>query len=131
MGNDAIGYFFIILLVLIAAPLVFWIASVLYAWVKWLFHDKSKLNASFSEMKDIKNPVTNTLVINYNLGTEGVTKLTICDVRFSPIRELFAEKKEIGNHSFQLETRELKNGAYFLEMITPNQTITKRIIIEN
>ena len=47
IGNDGIGYFFIILLVLIAAPLVFWIGSVLYAWVKWLFNDKQKLNASF------------------------------------------------------------------------------------
>ena len=52
MGNDAIGYFFIILLLMIAAPLIFWILSILYAWVKWLFNDRKKLNESYSIIHD-------------------------------------------------------------------------------
>lgn len=131
MGNDAIGYFFIGLLVLIAAPLVFWVSSVLYAWVKWLFNDKKKLNASFSEIFDFENPVGNKTALKYKIGTEGNARLVLCDNNFLEIKELFNETKSIGVHSFQLELDSIGNGSYFLEMTTSNQKITKRIVIEN
>lgn len=131
IGNDGIGYFFIILLVLIAAPLFFWIGSVLYAWVKWLFNDKQKLNASFSEMKDITNPVTGTVKLQFKLGTAGNTKLALCDNNFVEKNELFNEEKSRGNHSFELNSSSVVNGFYFLELTTTNQKITKKIVIEN
>ena len=130
MGNDAIGYFFIVLLVLIAAPLVFWIGSVLYAWVKWLFNDKSKLNASFSEMSDFENPVRQNIELKFKIGTESNTRLVLCDNNFLEVKELFNEKKPTGSHSFQLEIDSINKGSYFLEMTTMNQKITKKIIIE-
>jgi hypothetical protein len=131
IGNDGIGYFFILLLVLIAAPLVFWIGSVLYAWVKWLFNDKQKLNASYSEIKDISNPVRGTVKLTYMLGSAGRTKLVLVDNNFNEKNELFHEDKSIGKHSFEFESNRLENGAYFLEMTTINQKITKKLVIEN
>ncbi len=131
MGNDAIGYFFIVLLVLIAAPLVFWIGSVLYAWVKWLFNDKSKLNASYSEMSDFENPVKENITLKYKIGTDSNTRLVLCDNNFLEIKELFNEHKNKGSHSFNLEIDSIKRGSYFLEMTTSNQKITKKISIEN
>ena len=131
MGNDAIGYFFIVLLVLIAAPLVFWIGSVLYAWVKWLFNDKSKLNASYSEMSDFENPVKENITLKYKIGTDNNTRLVLCDNNFLEIKELFNEHKNKGSHSFNLEIDSIKRGSYFLEMTTSNQKITKKISIEN
>lgn len=131
IGNDGIGYFFILLLVLIAAPLVFWIGSVLYAWVKWLFNDKQKLNASYSEIKDISNPVRGTVKLTYILGSAGRTKLMLVDNNFNEKNELFHEDKSIGKHSFEFESNRLENGAYFLEMTTINQKITKKLVIEN
>ncbi|MEN8787471.1 MAG: T9SS type A sorting domain-containing protein [Flavobacteriales bacterium] len=131
MGNDAIGYFFIVLLVLIAAPLVFWIGSVLYAWVKWLFNDKSKLNASYSEMSDFENPVKENITLKYKIGTDSNTRLVLCDNNFLEIKELFNEHKNKGSHTFNLEIDSIKRGSYFLEMTTSNQKITKKISIEN
>lgn len=131
MGNDAIGYFFIILLILIAAPLVFWIASLLYAWVKWLFHDKSKLNASYSEMSDIKNPVKGEQKITYKIGTDTEVELALSNTSFEKVNSIFREKKEIGNYHYTLDTNNIENGVYFLQLITVNHTITKKIIIEN
>ncbi len=130
MGNDSIGYFFIVLLVLIAAPLVFWIASVLYAWVKWLFNDKSKLNASYSEIKDFENPVREDTKIHYKIGTDSNTRLVLCDNNFLEVNELFNEHKNKGSHAFVLKIETIKRGSYFLEMTTSNQKITKRITIE-
>lgn len=131
IGNDGIGYFFILLLVLIAAPLVFWIGSVLYAWVKWLFNDKQKLNASYSEIKDISNPVRGTVKLTYILGSAGRTKLMLVDNNFNEKNELFHEDKSIGKHSFEFESNRIENGSYFLEMTTINQKITKKLVIEN
>ena len=131
MGNDAIGYFFIVLLVLIAAPLVFWIGSVLYAWVKWLFNDKSKLNASYSEMSDFENPVKENITLKYKIGTDSNTRLVLCYYNFLEIKELFNEHKNKGSHTFNLEIDSIKRGSYFLEMTTSNQKITKKISIEN
>jgi len=130
-GNDGIGYFFILLLVLIAAPLVFWIGSVLYAWVKWLFNDKQKLNASYSEIKDISNPVRGTVTLTFVLGSAGKTKLVLVDNNFNEKNELFHEDKSIGKHSFEFESNGIENGSYFLEMTTINQKITKKLVIEN
>lgn len=131
MGNDAIGYFFIILLVLIIAPLVFWVISMLYAWVKWLFNDKKKLNESFSQMEEIKNPIKNEYQFNYNLGQNSRVKISLKDVKLNLLKELAAEEKEKGSHSYVLNSKLLSNGKYFIQMETNNQTITKQIIIDN
>ena len=129
--EDAIGYFFIILLILIAAPLIFWIGSLLYAWVKWLFHDKSKLNASFSEMSDITNPVKGEENIRYKIGTNSEVELVLSNKSFKEIKSIFKENKNIGNHTFTFDTKSIDNGVYFLQLKTVNHTITKKIIIEN
>ena len=127
MGNDAIGYFFIILLVMIAAPLVFWIGSVFYAWVKWLFNDKAKLNASFSSIEEFRNPIHGKLKINYQLGTEGEVEFYILDLGYTIIKELKKEPQPIGKHQFEIDTTLIQNGSYFLQMKTVNQKITKTI----
>ena len=89
MGKDAIGYFFIILLILIAAPLVFWILSMLYAWVKWLFNDKKKLNDSYSFINEFDNPVNNNHELWYNIGTKSEVSLDLTDTKFNTLRNFF------------------------------------------
>ena len=131
MGNDAIGYFFIILLILIAAPLVFWIGSVFYAWVKWLFNDKEKLNASFSELNEINNPVKGIQPIIYRLGTGSKVEILLSDDSFSSFQGLFEQEQKIGKHTFNFDSKKITNGVYFLIFRTINQKITKRIVIEN
>ncbi len=131
MGKDAIGYFFIIMLILIAAPLVFWMLSVLYAWVKWLFNDKKKLNESYSFINEFDNPVRNNHEVWYKVGTESEICLDLTDTKFNTLRNLIKEVKSSGNHKIEINTKELGNGRYFLKLTTSNQTITKQIIIDN
>lgn len=131
MGNDAIGYFFIILLVLIIAPLVFWILSLLYAWVKWLFNDKKKLNESFSFMEEIDNPIKDDYKLQYKLGQSGRVILSLTDMKLNELRQLLLEEKEKGSHSYVLNSKLLSNGKYFIQLTTNNQKITKQIIIDN
>ncbi|MDA9066979.1 T9SS type A sorting domain-containing protein [Flavobacteriales bacterium] len=131
MGKDAIGYFFIILLILIAAPLVFWILSMLYAWVKWLFNDKKKLNDSYSFINEFDNPVNNNHELWYNIGTKSEVSLDLTDTKFNTLRNLIKEVKQSGSYKIDINTKELGNGRYFVKLTTDNQTITKQIIIDN
>lgn len=131
MGNDAIGYFFIILLVLIIAPLVFWVLSMLYAWVIWLLKDKKKLNESFSFMEEIDNPIKNDYKIQYKLGQSSQVILSITDVKLNELKQLSKDDKEKGSYSYILNSRMLSNGRYFIQLTTNNQKITKQIIIDN
>ena len=131
MGNDAIGYFFIILLVLIIAPLVFWFLSLLYAWVIWLFKDKKKLNESFSFMEEIENPIKDDYELQYKLGQSSRIILSLTDVKLNELKQLSNDDKQEGAHSFILNTKLLSNGRYILQLTTSNQTITKQIIIDN
>ncbi len=131
MGNDAIGYFFIILLILIAAPLVFWIMSMLYVWIKWLFNDKKKLNESFSEVRDIENPIKGEYRIKYRLGTISKVEIAIADSSFNNIHNLFEDQQVEGKYTFNFDSKEIKNGVYYLVLKTVNQKITKKIVIEN
>ncbi|MEN8929536.1 MAG: T9SS type A sorting domain-containing protein [Flavobacteriales bacterium] len=131
MGNDAIGYFFIILLVLIIAPLVFWVISMLYAWVKWLFNDKKKLNESFSIFEEINNPIKEEYTLSYKLGQSCKVVLSIMDVKLNELKQLSAEEKEKGTHTYVLNSKLLSNGRYFIQLTTNNQKITKQIIIDN
>ena len=131
MGNDAIGYFFIILLLMIAAPLIFWILSILYAWVKWLFNDRKKLNESYSRIHDVENPSQSLYKVKYKLGLDTKVELFITDTKFNELRTILSESKERGTHVYELNTKELGNGMYFLKLKTENQTLTKQIVIEN
>lgn len=131
MGKDAIGYFFIILLILIVAPLVFWIISMLYAWVKWLFNDKKKLNESYSFINDFDNPVKNDHEVLYKVGIESEISLDLTDTKFNILRTLIKEIKPSGSYKIVINTKELGNGRYFIKLTTSNQTITKQIIIDN
>ena len=126
-----IGYFFIPFLILIAAPIIFWIASIFYAWVKWLFNDKEKLNESYSHIQDIINPVSDSYTIKYKLGSDGSVKLIVLDSKFDEIVQLFDENKTEGNHNYDFDSKAVSNGTYFVKMVTSNQTLTKKIIIEN
>ena len=131
MGNDAIGYFFIILLVLIIAPLVFWVLSMLYAWVKWLFNDKKKLNDSFSFMEEIENPIKDEYTLQYKLGQASKVILAITDFNLKVLKQLTDEEMEKGVHTYTLNSSLLSNGKYFIQLTTNNQVITKQRIIDN
>ena len=126
-----IGYFFIPFLILIAAPLIFWLGSLLFVWVKWLFNDKEQLNESYSYIDDIINPVSDSYTIKYKIGTDSKVKFFILNTKFEELKKLFEEDKIIGNHNYDFNSKDISNGTYFVKMVTANQTMTKKIIVAN
>ena len=56
--DDSIGYLTYAFLIVAATPFLFWIVSLLYAWVKWLFKGKKELNESYTEMSEFNNPIS-------------------------------------------------------------------------
>ena len=129
--DDSIGYLTYAFLIVAATPFLFWIVSLLYAWVKWLFKGKKELNESYTEMSEFNNPISEEFTFSYLLGTDGEVKFALIDTSFNEIKTLEKNTLERGRHKFVLDTSLFSNGKYFLKLITNNQEITKQIIIEN
>lgn len=122
---------FLILLLLIIAPLLFWIVSLSVAWVKWLFFEKEKLNASYATMQDFRKHISNTQKIYYNLGIDTNVQLKLLNENYSEVKLLLKDFVNKGKHSVNFNSKEVPNGVYFCELITDNQKTTKRLIVKN
>jgi len=125
------SWMFSVLLLLIIGPFIFYIVSLFIAWIKWLFFKKEKLNASFSEIKDIKNPITEKINIKYNLGIDTEIQFNLLDYNYNPIQSLLNSKANKGNHVLEFDSKQYQNGQYIIQLTTDNQKITKIIDIIN
>lgn len=125
------SWIFSVLLILIIGPFIFYIVSLFIAWVKWLFVKKDKLNASYSEIKELKYPLSETVTLKYRIGLDSNIKMSISDYNFKDVETLIQKRMTSGNHKFELNTKSFANGMYFLELTTDNQKISKLIVIEN
>lgn len=122
---------FLVLLLLIIAPLLFWIVSLSIAWVKWLFFEKEKLNASYATMQDFRKHISNTQKIYYSLGIDTNVQLKLLNENYSEVKLLQKDFVNKGKHSVNFDSKEVPNGVYFCELVTDNQKTTKRLIVEN
>ena len=87
--NDYAQWGILFLLLLIISPLIFWIVSLLITWVKWLSKGKKELNQSYAMMNDFKNPVSNTITVNVELGTKSDNlSVKLLDKGFNEIKLL-------------------------------------------
>jgi hypothetical protein len=122
---------FLVLLLLILGPLLFWVVSLLIAWVKWLFVGKKELNDSFAVMKEFRGPISHKSIIDYELGTSGDVIIRLLDENFKEIKLLLKDYIDKGAHFLEFDTTAVNNGVYFCELITDTQKTQKRLIIRN
>ena len=87
-------------------------------------YDIFEQDIAFFEISDLNDGIYG------NDENEGF-ELFITDTKFNELRTILSESKERGTHVYELNTKELGNGMYFLKLKTENQTLTKQIVIEN
>lgn len=131
MPEDFGKWGFLALIILIVGPLLFWIIALLINWGKWAFFEKKKVNSQFAEMIEFKNPVSSILMIDFKLGVKTQVKLNLLDKNFNAIKPLMEDELFDGAHKIELDTTKFENGEYFCQLVTDNQRITKKIVIEN
>lgn len=130
MPKDLGQWGFLVLVILIAAPILFWLISMFIVWVRWLVIRKDKLNSSYAIIEDFNGEVKKGhLTINYSLGVDSSIKINIVDQKFKEIDKVLNAPHNKGKHSLNYNISSLNQGAYFCQLITDNQKITKKFIV--
>jgi hypothetical protein len=122
---------FLVLLILIIGPLLFWIVSLLISWVRWLFFDKEKLNASYATMQDFRIHLSNNSKFYYELGKDTNVEIKLLNEDYSQAKLFIKDFVNKGRNYIEFDSTLFDNGVYFCELITDNQKTIKRLIIEN
>jgi hypothetical protein len=67
--------------------------------------------------------------VNYNLIEDGFTKISIYDTDGSLINHLINSKMNKGAYNTEIDTRNIANGSYIIQLETENIVISKMLII--
>ncbi len=75
------------------------------------------------------NPTSGSTEIQYNIAEAGYSEIRILDATGRLVRTLGAGDKSKGNYSVQLETANLTEGMYLIQLLTEKGTITRKLIV--
>ncbi len=76
------------------------------------------------------NPSTTELVLEFTLIQPNNTTITINDLSGKQIKEVLSGYMNVGNHKLHIDLRELYSGTYFLNVLSGNQVITEKVVVE-
>jgi hypothetical protein len=83
-----------------------------------------------TKMSVSPNPVSSDLTIKINTEEKGNHKLRLVDITGNSREIGDFEVKELTEKVLKLNSKELSKGQYFLELITPNQTLVEKVVVE-
>ena len=127
MPKDIAQWGFLVLILLVAGPILFYLISLFVMWVRWVTVKKKELNDSYAEILALQVGKSEAdFEVSYKLGTEGEIEIVILDKGFVPVLKVFSGNNNIGVHTALFNVGELAKGTYYCQMITENQKITKR-----
>ena len=89
----------------------------------------SKNINSFSDV--FPNPTSSTASFNYNLLQSTHLKVVLLDGLGKTIKTVVDEDKQKGYYQQIMNVAELTSGLYFLQIISDNQSLTKKILINH
>jgi hypothetical protein len=75
------------------------------------------------------NPTSGSTEIQYNIAEAGYSEIRIVDATGRLVSVLGAGEKSPGNYSVRLETANLPEGMYLIQMLTAKGTITRKLIV--
>ncbi len=75
------------------------------------------------------NPVGASADIDFVLSESGCTSLTITDLKGQPVLTVWEADATLGNYTQRLNGMGLSDGEYFLQLRTPNELFTSKLII--
>ncbi len=76
------------------------------------------------------NPVSSISVIHFSLNNDAETYFRVLDLDGREIRRIQTGNHLAGSYSILLNANGIAEGVYFIQMISGNQTIQKKIIVE-
>jgi hypothetical protein len=92
--------------------------------------ENTKLPVSeFKLMNNYPNPFNPLTTINYSIGKEGRTKLTVYNLIGSEVAVIVDENKPTGNYSVQFNAGTLPSGVYFYKLESGSYSATKKLVL--
>lgn len=88
----------------------------------------SNLTNNLNHVNVYPNPVTDVLIIAFDLNKSTATKIEIIDLSGKQVAEIVNENLN-GLVSKQINTADFKRGIYFLKIQNENETVTKKISV--
>jgi pectate lyase len=85
--------------------------------------------ADFLLMQNFPNPFNPTTLINFELPTGGLVKLTIFDLLGKEVRQVLNEYRAAGFHSVLFDAANLPGGIYFYRLQVGNFCSTRKMIL--
>ncbi|MBS3999472.1 MAG: T9SS type A sorting domain-containing protein, partial [Desulfobulbaceae bacterium] len=76
------------------------------------------------------NPTNNSIKISFNLPISGLTNVEISDINSRIIRKLHTGFLELGQHSFDWDTKAIPAGIYFCKISSKEFNESVKIIVE-
>ena len=83
----------------------------------------------FNLSQNYPNPFNPSTTINYQIPELSFVTLKVFDVLGREIITLVNEEKPIGTHAIEFNATSLPSGIYFYQLLTPNFTETKKMIL--
>lgn len=74
------------------------------------------------------NPASNTMQVTFNLMQTGKLNIELLDITGKQVMSLYVGTMAEGTQTLSADISTLNNGVYMLRMVTPNGTITRKLI---
>ena len=94
----------------------------------WGINDNTNLNANLGQNQP--NPFNNNTLININLNSPNEITFEITDVTGKIVRTSNFGNLGAGSHQINVSADGLKSGVYFYSIVSDNNKLTKRMIIQ-
>ena len=87
-------------------------------------------NNTTNQLSVYPNPLSNVATLNCVLNASSQIELTLFDLQGKVIKEIFDGSLNEGSYQFVLNRDHITNGIYLLRMISGEETITQKVVIE-
>ncbi|MBK6876823.1 MAG: T9SS type A sorting domain-containing protein [Ignavibacteria bacterium] len=84
---------------------------------------------SFALSQNYPNPFNPKTIINYQLRSTNLVKLTVYDVLGHEVATLVNEKQSAGTYQVEFDGSGLSSGVYFYKIVTQGFTDVKRMML--
>ncbi|HQY21147.1 MAG TPA: CotH kinase family protein [Ignavibacteria bacterium] len=83
----------------------------------------------FNLYQNFPNPFNPNTIISYQISVNNDVSLKVYDVLGNEVATLVNEKQTAGNYSVEFKGADLSSGLYFYILKTPNQSVTKKMLL--
>jgi hypothetical protein len=84
----------------------------------------------YSLAQNVPNPAKSMTTIRYSIPEAGRVSISLHDLHGRLIRQIVSEQKAAGSYSVELDTRSLRQGVYYYQLVSGQHHSVRRLVVE-